>query len=468
MKQRNRVVLLVTLASTGAWAQEFSGFSTTMLQYGKQDVPGFNQTIAPGTEFLGIDGTHLGSDALSLHLYGWGAMDLGDQSLPFGKSAGDLSYAYLDYRFGQANAELKAGRFAVNQGAGVEQVDGVSARTDLRGGFNLSAFFGTPVHYKTQELRPGTNYDYKYQTDVIFGSRLGYRLGTVGEVGVSYLQDGTTKVEDIATPPPVDFTRKQVGTDLRLAPVARLEITGHTLFDVASHYQAPGTPGQSPSRVAEEDYAASYKFSPVATLTVNYVERNLEAYFAGTNLPDLFHLDTPDKIKAKGGTLALGPADAVQVILDYRQTDRETYGTTTRYGADVRWAVPESKYQAGGGFHKVSSPDLLMPTAIPYSFAPALFGMSREEYRAWVMYQGKSFHASLDGIFYQFDDSSNPNLYSKSTITQVVGSVGMNPTANLSVSGDLTYALDAYYKNQVSVLLRTTYRFSIASKGGSK
>ena len=44
----------------------------------------------------------------------------------------------------------------------------------------------------------------------------------------------------------------------------------------------------------------------------------------------------------------------------------------------------------------------------------------------------------------------------------------MRPSENLSVSGDLSYGVDAYYKNETSVLLRTTYRFSAASKGGSK
>jgi hypothetical protein len=465
MKQSTRVVLLATFATAGAWAQEFSGFSTTMLQYGKQDVPGFaSQVAAPGTEFLGLDATRLGSDALSLHVFGWGAADLGDQTLPYGKSAGDVSYAYLDYRFSRANAELKAGRFAVNQGAAIEQVDGVSARTDLRGGFNLSAFVGAPVHYKSQDTPVPTAYAYKNQTDLIFGSRLGLRMGTVGEVGVSYLQDGTTTVKSIADAPPVDYTRKQVGYDLRVVPFSRLVVSGHTLMSVNAFYQAPGSTDSSPSRIADEDYTATYRISPLATLSANYTERNFEAYFAGTNLPNLFQDDTRDKLKARAASLTLGPADALQVTLDVRQTHRETYGVATRWGGDLRWAVPDSKYKAGGGIHKVDAADKLFYT----SARPTLYGLSREEYRAWVMYAGGRCSASLDAIHYHFSDSSNPNLYGKSAISQVVGSVGLHPAANLDLSADLTYGADAYYKNQLSILLRSTYRFSVASKGGSK
>ena len=77
MKQRASVVLLATFVSASAWAQDFTGTSTTIVQYAKQDTPGFDQrTLAPATEFLGIDATRLGSDALSMHLYRLGIQGL--------------------------------------------------------------------------------------------------------------------------------------------------------------------------------------------------------------------------------------------------------------------------------------------------------------------------------------------------------------------------------------------------------
>jgi len=465
MRQRTSVVLLATFVSAGAWAQDVSGFSTTIAHFSQQNTPGFPSVdLAPFTEFLGVDATRLGSDALSLHLYGWGVNDLGGPSTILGKSGGDLSYAYLDYRFSQANAEFKAGRFSVNQGAGVEQVDGISGRTDLRGGFNVSAFVGAPVHYKTQEPPSPSTYTYHYQTDMIIGGRLGLRLGPVGEVGVSYLQDGSSPPWDLATPPPVDYTRKQAGTDLRLAPTAKLELTGHTLFNVANQYQAPGGPVPDGHRVAEQDYTLRYTLLPTITVTGNYTERNLEAYFAGTNMPNLFRTDVSDRHQAVGGSVILGSATATEVVLDFRHMSRETYGNSDRYGADLRMAAAESKVKYGFGLHKVSAADLFMPGGSVRAF----YGMSREEGRAWVMVEAGKYTASLDGISYHFDDGTNPNLNGKSSLCQVVGSVGVKPTENLSLSGDLSYGANAYYQNETSVLLRTTYRFSAASKGGSK
>src|ERR1035438_2320624 len=182
------VALLATLLSATAWGQEVSLYGTTMAQMWKQEIPGFDKaTYTPATQYLGIDATKLGSDNLSLHLFGWGVKDLGDSpsvyngSTSGGYSAGYLSFGYLQYRFDQANAEIKAGRFTVNQSTGFEQVDGVSARTDLRGGFSISAFGGKPVHFNTLDSASQT--DYNFQHDFIFGSRLAWRLPQVTEIG---------------------------------------------------------------------------------------------------------------------------------------------------------------------------------------------------------------------------------------------------------------------------------------------
>ena len=221
MKQSASVVLLATFVSAGAWASDFNAYSTTMIQLSKQTTPGFDTAhLAPATEFLGIDATKLGSDALSLHLFGWGFKDLGDPSTPYGKSGGDLSYAYLEYRFSQANAMVKAGRFTVNQGGGVEQVDGVSGRTDLRGGFNVSGFFGAPVRYRTAEPQDQTAYN--KQSDLIYGARLGLRTGPMGEVGVSYLQEGSQSPKPSTAPQPAAGTHRAFPVQCRnLLPGAR-------------------------------------------------------------------------------------------------------------------------------------------------------------------------------------------------------------------------------------------------------
>ncbi len=462
MKRCIHVAVLATLVSASAWAQEVNVYSTTMAQVWKQETPGFDKaTYTPATQFLGIDATKLGSDALSLHLYGWGMADLADQSSPNGKSGGYLTYGYLQYQFPQANAEIKAGRFMVNQGGGVEHVDGVSARADLRGGFTISAFGGRPVRF-TSVLEPDAKQDYEFQRDFIFGTRLGYRIPKAGEIGISYLQDGSTAAKDLPIPSPVDYSRKQVGVDIKVSPNAVFDFSGRTLFDVASHPDTPGV-AEKPSKIAEHDYNLTVKVANAVSVTGAFTERNFFAYFAGSNFKSLFSQDEKDKFRAFGGSVILGSASSVEVVADFRHTHRESYGDANRFGADVRWNLSSKKIMSGFGYHKVSADDA--PTK--GTLGP-LYGWSHGELRAWAMVQKGLLSASLDGIFYNFDDKKNPNLNGQSSIYQVVGSLGYQATTNLKISGDLSYGDDSLFKKQVMGLLRVEYRFTSTSKGGRK
>ena len=99
MTSRSNAVLLTTLASVcacsqDAWGQDINVYGTTLIQNMEQDLPGFGTTIyRPAIQFLGVDATGLGTEGLSLHLYGWGRRDLEDQSRLEGKSMGELTLA---------------------------------------------------------------------------------------------------------------------------------------------------------------------------------------------------------------------------------------------------------------------------------------------------------------------------------------------------------------------------------------
>jgi hypothetical protein len=461
MKLRSNAVVLAALAACIAQAQDVSLYSTTMAQMWKQDTPGFDKnTYAPATEFLGIDVSKVGTDALSLHIFGWGQADLADQSNPGGKTSGYLSSAYAQYRFPTANAEIKAGRFAINQGVGIEQVDGVSAKADLVGGFQVSAFGGRPVLYRTVDAV--SQKDYEFQRDVLAGARISWRMPKFGELGVDYLQDGTTAAKDLPIPSQVDYSRRQVGIDLKIAPVAAIDLTGRTVLDVAKHPDVlPGHP--TPSKTAENDFNLTVKPMEQLSFTAAYVERNFFAFFAGTNLPSLFRQDERDQFKATSGSVIWGSAASLQVVADYKHTDRLSYGATNRFGADVRWAMEGSKLRTGFGIHKVSADDVIQVSSLVPTYS-----LSYSEYRAWVMYDKGLLSASLDGILQSFNDKNNPNLNGKSTMYEVVGSLGYQVTPNLRVSGDLSLGANPLATKEVMGLLRAEYRFGTTSKGGSK
>jgi hypothetical protein len=453
--------LLAVLLAAPAWSQEITVQSVTMAQMWTQDTPGFDKaTYTPATQYLGIDATNLGSEKLSLHLFGWGRADLRDASSFDGsKSAGDLTYGYLQYRFAQANAEMKAGRFMVTQSGTNEMVDGVSARADLRGGLTVSAFAGVPVLYTW--LTGDARTDYAKQRNIIFGTRLGLRLSKLGEVGVSFLQDGSTAAKDLSTPSTVDYTRKQMGFDLHLVPIARIDISGRTLFDLASHL--PVTPGtDTPSKIAEHDYTLRVKVMDNVFVTGGFIQRNFFAYFAGTNMPSLFHQDEKDKMRAQDGSVIIGAPDAIQFVADVRHTYRETYGDAIRFGGELRW-TPSSSYKVmtGFGFHRITADHVLLVDSLyPY------YSLNHNEYRAWIMAEKGAFSASLDGIQQSYSDTHNPNLNGVSSIYEVVGSLGWQATSSFKLSGDVSYGANPLAKSETRGLLRAEFRFG--GKGGQK
>jgi hypothetical protein len=461
MRQRAVVALLGTLLCGSAWGQDVSVYGVTMAEMWKAETPGFEKaTFMPATQYLGIDATNLTTERLSFHLFGWGRADLGEQSSYTGKTGGDLAYGYLRYRFPTANAEIKAGRFSVSSSSGIEQVDGVSAKADLKGGFTVSAFGGQPVLYKKAMTSGAAQDDYEFQRNFIVGARIGLRVAKVGEFGLSYLQDGQTAAKDLPIPSDTDYTRRHVGLDMRIAPHAAVEFSGKTVLDVAKH---PATT-DSPSNIAEHDYTLSVKAMDELAFAGTYTERNYRAYFAGTNLHSLFHQDEKGKFNAMGASVTWGSAGKLQVVADFKHTKREIYGDANRVGADVKWAISGMKLNTGFGFHKVSADDVKVAGGTIPSY-----GLSHTELRAWVMHEKGKLFASLDGIFYTFDDSKNPNLNDKSSLFEVVGSLGYQATANVKVSGDLSYGANPDVKKEVRALLRAEYRFGgPASKGGKK
>lgn len=457
MKPRTQVVLLATLMSASAWGQEVSLYGTTLAQQWKQDAPGFDKaTFTPATQYLGIDATKVGSENLSLHLFGWGRTDLGEATSPDGKRGGSLTFGYARYRFDQANAEIKAGRFFVTQGGTIESVDGLAARADLRGGFTVSAFAGKPVLFRTVD--PQDRPDYEFQRDFIFGTRFAWRSAKVGEFGLSYLQDGTKAAKDLTFPSPVDYTRKQLGGDIRITPTAFVDFSGRTVLDLANRDSVLAPTAPKPSKIAEHDYTLTVKVADLFIVTGNMTERNYQAYYAGSNFRSLFRQDERGKYKGWAGSVAWGQGGPVQVTADYRHTDREIYGAANRVGANVRWTILESKLVSGFGYHNVSAADaVLVDGRIP------TYGLSYREARAWVMYTNEKFTASLDGIQHAFSDRNNPNLNGQSSEYEFVGSLGYQVLQNMKISGDLSHGSNPFYKKETRGLLRAEFRFG---KGG--
>src|SRR6185369_7752983 len=121
--------LLALPAAALAESPQITLDANTLVRFQEEAHTGFqDRLLVPATQFLGVDLEKLGDGNLSGHLYGWGRLDLADDSLhgtAKGKTEGSLTYGYLQYRFGAANAQARAGRIFVHEGIVNEQVDGV-------------------------------------------------------------------------------------------------------------------------------------------------------------------------------------------------------------------------------------------------------------------------------------------------------------------------------------------------------
>jgi len=460
MRLSTHALLLAALAAGPLCGQDINLYSTTLFQYWNQSPPGFDKsTCEPATQFLSLDATGFRQDSLSFHFLGWGRTDLADQSRAEGKTMGEFSYGYMKYRGPEGNLEAQLGRFAVNQGMTIEQVDGASFRADLIGGFTFYAFGGKPVLYRTSSA--AAQQDYDYQRDVIFGGRLGKRFLRIAEVGLLFLQDGSTPAKNLNGHNQVDYTRRQLGVDLRLTPHTAVDFTGRTVFDIAAHMDpAPGTQVNT-SRIAEHDYNLGVRISPLYSVNATYTQRNYQAYYAGSIMPSLFNPNEMGAFRSQGLYATLGSATSWQGVVDYKRTHRDSYGDATRFGGELRRYPTEAGFQYGFGFHRVNADN------VPFSGAfITSYGLSYRELRAWVMYEKQRFTASLDGIHHHFDDADNPNLNGQTSVYEVVASLGYQATPNFKVSGDLIQGVTPLLKKETMALLRADYHFGMALKGG--
>lgn len=448
------VALLSLLGATGAPAAEVEAYGTTLARYWNQNYPDLSKNrYVPLTQFVGIDATGLGDSPWSLHLFGWGQTDLADASAPGGKGGGDLTYGYLRYQAPRANGEFKLGRFAVPGAAGLELVDGLSARADLRGGFTISLFGGKPVIYDPEGAPKAADRSF------LGGGRLAWRAGRYFELGASYLQDGTTPKVEPGQPVLEDRSRKLLGGDLRLTPHPSLDLSGRVTFNQKK--ADPPIPDEKASRLAGQDYALSWKITRSIQLSGTYIERNFKDYYAGTNLPALFRQVETEKYKAHAGLLALGLGGPVQVTADYRKARREGNGDSTRVGAEIRTAPEGWKLKTGLSYHRVTASDVPLTGG-----TVAFYSLNHSEVRLWLLHDGGRYFASLDAVSYTFDDRNNPMLNGEPKTYLGVASLGFRPVAGFSVSGDLSYGMNPLYQKEVRGLLRLDFRFG--GKGGAK
>lgn len=409
--------------------------ATSLLGVQRRDVTGAGaETLLPLTQFLALDVENLASSNLTAHFYGWGRYDLADNSYNSDTGAGSLSYGYLRYRFDYANADIRAGRHTVREGIINEQLDGLSVRSDLPGGFGISAFGGAVVHGRHLQ---GEASDGK--GELVGGGRLSYRYKGVFEAGGAAVLESsapTLIAHDSGT-----FRR--YGLDLWLAPHRMVDLAGHSSYN-------PET-----KRVAEHSYLLNVRPLEHLSLSGEFNEHHERSYLYSWSLLSGAGLDPSDTSRSVGMSVAYQVLKPLELVVDYKHYSR-TLGSADRYGFDAKLMLMDNTLRGGIGYHCLQAGEQFAIT--PYTSA------SYQELRAWAMRDTKGYFASVDLLGYFFSQA----VHGETSAWEAALSLGYHITPDLAVSGDISHGRNPQFTDETKGLLRLTYNMTYAGKGGKK
>jgi opacity protein-like surface antigen len=422
-----------SLAATpiGAMAADFTVDSTTLFGIGQREVAGSSkEKLLPATQFLGISADKLADGNLSLYLYGWGRADLGDNSYNNDKTTASLTSAYLQYHFNYANAHIRAGRFSVREGIVNEQIDGISARTDLPLGFGLSAFGGATVHSTNLNAQSSDG-----KGDSLVGGRFNYRYKGLLELGLS-------GVFESAAPQPNCYYRR-VGADIWLTPLSSLDIIGRSSYNPELE------------KFAEHSYIVNYRPVQQLVLTGEYSTYTDQSYLFPRTTFSATALNPNDKSSSHGVRASYDVSKNLAVTADYKHYTRE-FGSADRFGGDARVNFKDNTVRGGAGYHYLNAGEGFAIT--PYTSA------SYHELRCYAMKDSKTYFGAIDLLGNFFKNK----IYNENSAWEANASLGYHLTPALALSGDISYGRNPQFTEEAKALLRLTYNTTYTGIGGKK
>jgi len=406
--------LALSLLASGAWAAELDMNATTLMGFGEESTPGFEDKFrVPAVQYVRADVSKLGNENLSFHFYGWGGwqIDAGD-------TEGDLTQGYLSYRFPKANGYAKAGRFYEFQTTGVEQVDGVGFGADLAKGLRLNLFGGAPVKV-----------DYDNKGDYIYGGKLAYRyqkyfgiaastVREVGNVNKLYEEAGGDRDE-----------RFLVAGNAWAVPHKSIDINANATYNITT------------GNIAEQRYLLVVRPMDKLSISGEFRDYNLEDYFAFASDPEtIFH--QRGSFRTYGTTANINMTKALEMTGFYKYFDSEDEGASDRFGAGLR-------YKAGKGI-----------ASIQYAVVD---GKSDEDrsYQQVYVYGIYDVTKKVNLDAYALVDFYNRAFYDTNYAVRVNTSAEYKITNDLRVAGSVAYDHNPHVTDGVSGMLWLRYDLKI-------
>ncbi len=405
---------LIMLSMPGhSRAASLSGDSSTYVQ-SRQTAGGSN--ILGGYEYLDFAVKDIGNETVSFHTGGWVRDDF--QTEEFGKkSNSDLQYSYLSFKSKTDNTVVNLGRVMVFEGVAAERVDGIYARTDVKGGFGISAFGGSPV--ETNINTPGNN--------EIYGGRLSHQVSGLYTIGISALKE----VKDSQ-----DYRREE-GVDLWVHPLDKVDITGRSSYnDITQNW-------------AEHTYAllvgpfAKLRFDTTASW-INYDDYFFRATTSALSVASGLIIDD-EKATILGESASYQATDNVSIIADYKNFDYSLEGDANYYGGMLKYSDPDSG-GVGLGYHRMNG----STDKVRYN-----------EYRVYCYKKLGKFDLSADVLNVVYASAINgvKNSYSGSLAAQY------ELTEAWKLGADVEYSHNPDFNQDTRGFVKLLYQFG--AKGGA-
>jgi hypothetical protein len=406
------LLILLSLPFT-AFAVDLSGQSRTYLQTRELSD---GTRLTPLYEYLNVRTDNLGTEAVSFSAGGWYRYYL--QSTNFDdKDTGDLQYAYLTIKKASSNAYLNIGRVLVNEGAVSSQLDGAAARSDLRGGFTIGAFGGTPL-----ETDPDTR-----SGDSVYGGRIAHSITGIYTIGASYLKEKNDSK---------DF-RKEEGFDVWLRPVSKIDLMGTSTYNAESknwmqhQYHAALGPfswlrlNADVSKTWYKEYFAS----------VNSTQSLLMSAFSFTNI------DPNEVVTMAGGSAVIAVGSSFTIVADYRNYDYQVLNDSATYaGGSVAYA--DAGFGAGAAIHRMNGPTV---------------DLRYDEQRAYIFKKFSKADVTLDVLHVAYDQAIN----SVSDAWTGSAALGYSFTPKARVVADASYSTNPDFDRDVQGMISLVYSFDL-------
>ena len=399
--------------SSPASAVDITGQSRTYLQ-SRETVD--STKLMPLSEYLNFTVDNSARDSVSFNFGGWYRYDLKNESVN-GRSNDDLQYAYLSIKKRTANAALDLGRVLVHEGIASEQMDGLHARTDLKGGLTVAAYGGSPVE-TSSDTRKG---------DSIAGGRIAQGLPGYYSVGVSYLDEQNNR----------SSVRREQGVDIWLRPITKLEVQG------MSSYNAIGRGWMQ--------HSYYMTIGPFSGLRLNgeFSKIDYKQFFSSMNVSAFTfpNIDPNETITTSGGSVDYAITSTLTAIVDYKNFHYQIAGLADYYGGKLTYA--NEALGMGVSVHRMDG---------------ATDALKYDEMGIYASRKISKADISLQLLHLAYKQEIN-GIKNSDSASATAGYM-LTPKARLVA--DVTYSVDPDFKRDVRAMATLVYSFDAHYESGAK